>query len=198
MSLRQRGRQLAFVPLMRVPEYSSFRIPRILAGSDFEALATSSAASACMLARRDGGLTRDEALAHARIIVDATDLPVSADLERGFGDAPETVAETIRLAGETGLVGCTLEDTTSRPDKPLYDFSLAVERIAAAAQAASALGFPFVLTARAHNLMYANPSLEETIKRLQALERAGADGCSHLAFLASMLCAPFVMMYQDR
>lgn len=148
---------------------------RILDGLGFEALATSSAASACSVGRRDGGLTRDEALTHARIIVNATDLPVSADLERGFGDAPEIVAETIRLAADAGLVGCTIEDTTGNQDKPLYDFGLAVERIAAAAQTAHALGLPFILTARAHNLMYANPSLEDTIIRLQAFERAGAD-----------------------
>jgi len=148
---------------------------RILDGLGFEALATSSAASACSVGRRDGGLTRDEALAHARIIVNATDLPVSADLERGFGDAPEIVAETIRLAADAGLVGCTIEDTTGNQDKPLYDFGLAVERIAAAAQTAHALGLPFILTARAHNLMYPNPSLEDTIIRLQAFERAGAD-----------------------
>lgn len=148
---------------------------RILAGLGFEALATSSAASACVLGLRDGELNRDQALAHARLIVDATDLPVSADLERGFGDAPDTVAETVRLAADAGLVGCTIEDTTGNRDRPLYDFSLAVERIAAGAQAARALGYPFILTARAHNLMYANSSLDETIKRLQAFERAGAD-----------------------
>lgn len=148
---------------------------RILNGLGFNALATSSAASACALGRKDGDLSRDEALAHARTIVDATDLPVSADLERGFGDAPETVAETIRLAAAVGLVGCTIEDTTGNPQQPLYDFTLAVERIAAAAQASRTLGFPFILTARAHNLAFANPSLDETIKRLQAFERAGAD-----------------------
>jgi 2-methylisocitrate lyase-like PEP mutase family enzyme len=148
---------------------------RILEGLGFEALATSSAASACVIGRKDGELTRDEAIAHARAIVNATDLPVSADLERGFGDAPEIVAETVRLAAGAGLVGCTIEDTTGKPDRPLYDFSLAVERIAAAAQAARALGFPFILTARAHNLLYADPSLDETIKRLQAFEQAGAD-----------------------
>ena len=148
---------------------------RILAGLGFEAIATSSAASACALGRRDGGLTRDEALAHARTIVNATDLPVSADLERGFGDAPDIVAETVRLAADAGLVGCTIEDTTGNQDRPLYDFALAVERIAAGAQAACELGFPFILTARAHNLMYGNPSLDETIKRLQAFEQAGAD-----------------------
>lgn len=148
---------------------------RLLAGLGFHALATSSAASACALGKRDGGLTRDEALAHARLIVDATDLPVSADLEKGFGDAPELVAETIRLAAEVGLVGCTIEDATGNQDKPLYDLSLAVERIDAAAQAARALQFPFTLTARAHNFVYANPSLDDTIARLQAFEKAGAD-----------------------
>jgi 2-methylisocitrate lyase-like PEP mutase family enzyme len=147
---------------------------RLLAGLGFEALATSSAASAAALGRRDGGLTRDEALAHARLIVEA-DLPVSADLENGFGDAPEVVAETVRLAGQTGLVGCTIEDTTGRQDTPLYEFALAVERVAAAAEAARALPFPFMLTARAHNLMYPNPNLDETIRRLQAFEKAGAD-----------------------
>ena len=148
---------------------------QILAGLGFKALATSSAASACALGRRDGGLTRDEALAHARMIVEATDLPVSADLEKGFGDAPDVVGETIRLAADVGLVGCTIEDATRNQDRPLYDLGLAVERIAAAAQAAHALSFPFVLTARAHNLLYAPARLEDTISRLQAFEKAGAD-----------------------
>jgi len=138
-------------------------------------LATSSAASAATLGKKDGGLTRDEALAHARLIVDATDLPVSADLESGFGDAPEVVAETIRRAAEVGLVGCTIEDTTGNSDHPLYDFDLSVERIAAAAQAARALPFPFMLTARTHNFIFPNPSLDETIRRLQAFEKAGAE-----------------------
>ena len=148
---------------------------RLLAGLGFQALATSSAASATALGRRDGRLTREEALAHARSIVEATDLPVSADLEKGFGDRPEVVAETIRLAAEVGLVGCTIEDATGNPDRPLYDVELAVERIAAAARAARALPFPFILTARAHNFLYAAPSLEDTINRLQAFEKAGAD-----------------------
>jgi len=148
---------------------------RVLAGLGFQALATSSAASAAAVGRRDHGLTRDEALAHARVIVEATDLPVSADLEKGFGDTPEAVAETILLAAEAGLVGCTIEDSTGNPDSPLYDDRLAVERIAAAAQAARALPFPFLLTARAHNFLYAVPSLDETIHRLQAFEKAGAD-----------------------
>src|SRR5689334_10570938 len=148
---------------------------RLLAGLGFEALATSSAASATAIGRRDGALTRDEALAHARMIVNATDLPVSADLERGFGDAPEIVAETIRLAAEAGLVGCTIEDATGKPARPLYELPLAIERIAAAAEAVRAVQFPFVLTARAHNFNYADPSLDETIARLQAFEKAGAD-----------------------
>lgn len=148
---------------------------QLLAGLGFQALATSSAASATAIGRRDYGLTRDEALAHSRLIVDATNLPVSADLENGFGDAPEVVAETIRLAAEAGLVGCTIEDATGNQDNPLYDAGLAVERIAAAAQAARALPFPFMLTARAHNLLFAAPSLDHTISRLQAFEKAGAD-----------------------
>jgi 2-methylisocitrate lyase-like PEP mutase family enzyme len=120
-------------------------------------------------------LTRDEALAHARSIAGATDLPVSADLEKGFGDAPEVVAETIRMAAEVGLVGCTIEDTTGNSETPLYDFPLAVERIAAAAETARTLPFRFILTARAHNLLFANASLDETIRRLKAFEDAGAD-----------------------
>lgn len=148
---------------------------RVLAGLGFQALATSSAASANAIGRGDGELTREEALAHARMIVNATDLPVSADLENGFGDAPETVAETVRLAAEAGLAGCTIEDSTRNRDNPLYGFDLAVERIAAGAEAVRALKVPFMLTARAHNLMFANPKLDETIRRLQAFEEAGAD-----------------------
>ena len=148
---------------------------RMLAGLGFQALATSSAASACALGRKDGGLSREQALDHSRLIVGATDLPVSADLEKGFGDRPEIVAETIRLAGGAGLVGCTIEDTTGNPDHPLYEDQLAVERIAAAVEAARSLPFPFMLTARAHNLMYPSASLEATIRRLQAFEHAGAD-----------------------
>jgi 2-methylisocitrate lyase-like PEP mutase family enzyme len=148
---------------------------RIHAGLGFNALATSSAASAAGMGKKDGQLTREHALAHARVIVDATDLPVSADLEGGFGDTPEIVAETIRLAAGVGLVGCTIEDTTGHPENPLYDDVLAVERIAAAAEAARALPFPFILTARAHNLLFATPSLDATITRLHAFEQAGAD-----------------------
>jgi len=148
---------------------------RILAGLGFQALATSSGASAGILGRRDGKVTRDEALAQARAIVAATDLPVSADLEKGFGDTPAAAAETIRLAAGVGLVGGSIEDATGDKDRPLYDIGLATERIAAAAQAARALPFPFTLSARAENFLRSNPDLDDTIKRLQAFERAGAD-----------------------
>ena len=148
---------------------------RVLAGLGFHALATSSSASAATMGRRDNRLNRDEALAHAHSIVCATDLPVSADLEKGFGDAPEDVAETVRRAAEVGLVGCTIEDSTGDPNHPLYDMDLAVERIAAGVEAARALPFPFLLTARAHNFLYPAPNLDNTIQRLRAFERAGAD-----------------------
>jgi 2-methylisocitrate lyase-like PEP mutase family enzyme len=148
---------------------------RVLAGLGFAALGTSSGASAGTLGRRDGRVTRTEALAHARGIVGATDLPVSADLENGFGDAPSQAAETIRLAAEVGLVGGSIEDATGDPARPLYDIGHAAERVAAAAQAARALSFPFILTARAENFLRGNPSLDDTIARLRAFERAGAD-----------------------
>ena len=122
---------------------------RILAGLGYHALATSSGASAGVLGRRDGRVTRDEALAHAKMIVDAVDLPVSADLEKGFGDRPEDAAETIRLAGEVGLVGGSIEDATGDKDKPLYEFNHAVERVTAAVQEARRHPFHFTLTARA-------------------------------------------------
>src|SRR5947208_12897689 len=104
---------------------------RMMAGLGFAALATSSGASAGLLGRRDGRVTRDEALGQARVICDATDLPVSADLEKGFGDAPEVVAETIRLAAEAGLVGCSIGDASGNPDAPIYDLAQATARIAA-------------------------------------------------------------------
>jgi 2-methylisocitrate lyase-like PEP mutase family enzyme len=148
---------------------------RVLAALGFRALATSSGASAGVLGRRDGRVTRDEALSHARAIVDATDLPVSADLEKGFGDAPAAAAETIRLAAGVGLVGGSIEDATGDKARPLYDIGLAIERVAAAAEAARALPFPFTLTARAENFLRGNPDLDDTIRRLQAFERAGAD-----------------------
>jgi len=148
---------------------------KILAGLGFHALATSSGASAGVLGRRDGLVTREEALAHARAIVEATDLPVSADLEKGFDDAPAGVAETIRLAAAVGLVGCTIEDFTGNPQKPLYDLGFAKDRIAAAAEAARKLQFPFTLTARAEGFLRGSPDLDDILKRLQAFEAAGAD-----------------------
>ena len=148
---------------------------RILEGLGFAALATSSGASAGVLGRRDGRVKRDEALAQARAIVAATTLPVSADLEKGFGDAPAEAAETIRLAAGVGLVGGSIEDATGHRGKPLYELGHAAERIAAAVQAARALPFPFTLTARAENFLRGNPDLEDTIRRLQAFEAAGAD-----------------------
>src|SRR6266550_643136 len=148
---------------------------RMMAGLGFAALATSSGASAGLLGRRDGRVTRDEALAQARVICDATDLPVSADLENGFGDAPEIISKTIRLAAEAGLVGCSIEDSTGDKNRPLYEMQLAGERIAAAVQAAKTLSFPFILTARAQNFVHGKPDLDDAIKRLQAYEKAGAD-----------------------
>ena len=147
----------------------------ILAKLGFEALATSSAACAQALGRRDGEITRDEALTHARAVVLATDLPVSADLENGFGHAPADAALTIRLAGEAGLCGGSIEDASGDAARPLYDFNHAVERVAAAAEAARAHPFPFTLTARAENYLRGNPDLDDTIRRLQAFEQAGAD-----------------------
>ncbi len=148
---------------------------RILAGLRFPALATSSGAAAGSLGRRDGELTRDESLANARAIVDATDLPVSADLENGFGAAPAVVAETIRLAAEVGLVGGIIDDGSGDQDKPLHDLAQATERVAAAAEAAHALSFPFMLTGRTASFTRGSRNLDETIERLQAFERAGAD-----------------------
>jgi 2-methylisocitrate lyase-like PEP mutase family enzyme len=148
---------------------------RILAGLGFPALATSSGASAGVLGRRDGMVTREEALDHARAIVAATDLPVSADLEKGFDDAPEGAAETVRLAATVGLVGGSIEDYSGNPQKPLFDLSHAKERVAAAAEAAGKLPVPFILTARAENFLRGNPDLDDTIQRLQAFEAAGAD-----------------------
>jgi 2-methylisocitrate lyase-like PEP mutase family enzyme len=180
MSATQKEKAVRFQALHEGP---TFIIPnpwdigsaRLLAGLGFEALATSSAASAVAIGKRDGELSRDEALAHAQMIVRATDLPVSADLEKGFGDDPKIVAETVRMAAQAGLVGCTIEDTTGNPQRPLFDFDMAVERIAAAAKSARAFPFPFLLTARAHNFMFPGGSLDDTITRLQAFEKAGAD-----------------------
>lgn len=148
---------------------------RILTTLGFEALATTSAGYAFSVGRRDSfaGLTRDEILGNAKEIVDASDLPVSADLEDGFGSSPETCAETIRLASEIGLVGGTLEDATGDPSNPIYEVNLSVERVAAAAEAARE--HHFILTARAENFLHGRADLEDTICRLQAFDKAGAD-----------------------
>jgi 2-methylisocitrate lyase-like PEP mutase family enzyme len=148
---------------------------RIMAAQGFEALATTSLGMALALGRRDGSVKRDDALAHCRAIAGATDLPVSADLENCFGDNPATVAETIRLAAATGLAGGSVEDASGDPQHPIYDFNLAVERVAAAVEAARALPVPFVLTARAENFLRGRPDLDDTVRRLQAFENAGAD-----------------------
>jgi 2-methylisocitrate lyase-like PEP mutase family enzyme len=146
---------------------------RILAGLGFPALATSSGACAAVLGRRDGKVTRDEALAHIRAIAGATDLPLSGDLEKCFGDAPAIVAETIRLGADAGLVGGSVEDATGEKDRPLFAFDHAVERVAAAAEVAKKMNF--VLTARSENFLRGKPDLDDTIRRLQAFEKAGAD-----------------------
>jgi 2-methylisocitrate lyase-like PEP mutase family enzyme len=145
----------------------------VLAGLGYQALATSSGACAGVLGRRDGRVTREEALAHAKAIVEAVDLPVSADLEKCFADTPREAAETIRLAAGVGLAGGSIEDASGDKDKPIFDFAHAVERVAAAAEMAKKAGF--VLTARTENYLRARPDLDDTIRRLQAFENAGAD-----------------------
>jgi 2-methylisocitrate lyase-like PEP mutase family enzyme len=148
---------------------------KLLTSLGFAAMATSSGASAGLLGRRDGQVTRDEALSQAKSIVAATHLPISADLEKGFGDSPSDAAETIRLAAEIGLVGGSIEDFTGSMDKPFYDLNHAAERVAATVEAAHSLPFPFTLTARAENYLRGNADLDDTIRRLQAFEQAGAD-----------------------
>ncbi|MEA3235218.1 isocitrate lyase/PEP mutase family protein [Pseudomonas mosselii] len=150
---------------------------RMLASLGFEALATTSAGLAFSLGRPDaeGALTPEETLDNARAIVDATPLPVAADLENGFGDLPEDCARTIQRAGEAGLVGGSIEDASGRSDAPIYDFELSVARVRAAVAAAHSLSFPFTLCARAENLLHGRLDLDDTIRRLQAYAEAGAD-----------------------
>ena len=181
MSVTQTEKALRFQELHK--RLGAFLIPnpwdagsaRILAGLGFEAFATSSGAAAATFGRRDGKLTRNEAFASARAIVNATDLPVSADLENGFGDGPEVAGQAIQMAAEAGLVGCSIEDSTGDKNRPLYEIQRAAERVAAAVQAARSLSFGFTLTARAENFVRGKPDLEDTIKRLLAYEQAGAD-----------------------
>jgi 2-methylisocitrate lyase-like PEP mutase family enzyme len=148
---------------------------RVLATLGFAALATTSSGFAATLGRPDGAVSQDESLAHSAVIVAATDLPVSADLENGFADQPARVADTVALAVATGLAGCSIEDFTGRQDAPIYEPALAVERIAAAAQAAHRGPVQLVLTARAENYLHGRPDLGDTIARLQRYQEAGAD-----------------------
>ncbi|WP_406821107.1 oxaloacetate decarboxylase [Pseudomonas sp. KnCO4] len=150
---------------------------KLLASLGFEALATTSAGLAFSLGRPDaeGALSLDDTLSNAGEIVDATALPVAADLENGFGDLPEDCAQAILRAAEVGLVGGSIEDASGRSDMPIYDLGLAVERVRAAVQAARSLPFPFTLCARAENLLHGRLDLDDTIQRLQAYAEAGAD-----------------------
>ena len=148
---------------------------RLLAHLGFEALATTSMGYAFSLGRRDNTLDREQVLAHSRDISSATELPVSADLENGFGDSPAIAAETIKLAAAAGVIGGSIEDATGRPEHPIYEIELAIERVRAAVEAARSLSFPFTLTARAENYLHGRPDLKDTILRLQAYQAAGAD-----------------------
>lgn len=148
---------------------------RVLAALGYPALATSSGASAGVLGRRDGQVNREEALAAARAIVEAVELPVSADLEKCFADAPAEAAATIGMAAEVGLVGGSIEDATGDRERPLFSADEATARVAAAAEAARALPFPFTLTARTESFLRGNPDLDDVIARLRAFDAAGAD-----------------------
>ena len=150
---------------------------RLLQNAGYRALATTSAGLAFSLGRRDGdgAVSADETFAHVQQLLAATRVPISADLENGFGEAPEIVAATIRRAGEVGLSGASIEDATYRERDPILARSLAVERIHAAVEAARSLPFPFVLTARSENFIRGRPDLEDTLWRLEAFQAAGAD-----------------------
>jgi len=165
---------------------------RLLAHLGFEALASTSAGYAFSAGQLDNTIGRDRMMLHLAELVAATELPVSADLENGFGDEPEVVAETIRMGAAAGLAGGSIEDATGRADSPLYARELAAERIRAAAEAARALPFTFTLTARAENYLVGQPDLADTIARLQAYQEAGADvlyapGLTSLADIASVV-----------
>lgn len=164
-------RDTAFV----IPNPWDIGSARILASMGFEALATTSAGMAFALGQPEGRVSPQDTLVHCRTIVEATSLPVSADLEKGFGDSAQQVADTILAAAATGLAGASIEDHTLRHDDPIFDFGLAVERIAAAADASRSLPHDFVLTARSENFLWERPDLDDTIRRLQAFSSAGAD-----------------------
>lgn len=150
---------------------------KMLASLGFEALATTSAGLAFMLGKPDGEgkVTRQEALENAAAIAAAVDLPVSGDLENGYGDDPETCAQTVLMAAAAGLVGCSIEDNTGNPADPIYPFDLSVQRVKAAVEAARSLPFHFTLTARAENLIYGRLDMKDTLRRLEAFADAGAD-----------------------
>lgn len=148
---------------------------RLLEHTGFEALATTSAGYAFSRGRLDYQVNRDEMMLHASQLAAATDIPVSADLENGFGDSPEIVAETVRMAVAAGLAGCSIEDSTTRGDDPIYDVEVAVERIRAAVEVVRDLPFPFMLTARAENYLHGRPNLGDTIARLQRFQEVGAN-----------------------
>ena len=168
LELHQPGR-----PLL-MPNAWDIGSARLIASLGFEALATTSSGHAATLGLRDGSVTREEAIEHGAQLAAAVDVPVSADLENGFGRSPEEVVATVTLAGEAGLAGCSIEDSSGDPDEPIYPFDLAVERVAAAARAAHG-GPGVVLTARAENHLHGRDDLGDTIARLQAFEEAGAD-----------------------
>jgi 2-methylisocitrate lyase-like PEP mutase family enzyme len=148
---------------------------RLLAHGGFEALATTSAGYAFSVGKTDNTISRDEMIAHVASIAAATNLPVNADLENGYGDSPKEAAETIRLAGKAGAAGGSIEDATGKADRPIYELAHAADRIRAAAEAARALPFTFTLTARAENYLNGRADLKDTIKRLQAYQEAGAN-----------------------
>ncbi|YCH22764.1 isocitrate lyase/phosphoenolpyruvate mutase family protein [Pseudomonas sp. D1-3] len=178
---RERGERLRSLhqqgELLVLPNPWDAGSAKMLAALGFHALATTSAGLAFSLGRRDaeGAVSRDEALANARAIVEATALPVVADLENGYGDTPEDCAATVRLAAQVGLVGGSIEDAAGHADQPIYAFELAVQRIRASVAAAQALDIPFTLTARAENFLHGRADLDDTIRRLVAYAEAGAD-----------------------
>lgn len=164
-------RETAFI----IPNPWDIGSARLLASTGFEALATTSVGYAFSVGRQDHGIARDEMIAHVTSLASSTDLPVSADLENGFGDDPETVAETVRMAVGAGLAGCSIEDSSNGSGEPIYEFEHAVERVRAAVDVVRTLPFPFMLTARAENFLHGRKDLKDTIRRLQAFQEAGAN-----------------------
>jgi 2-methylisocitrate lyase-like PEP mutase family enzyme len=176
-------RERAFI----IPNPWDVGTARLLAQLGFEALATTSAGYSFSKGQRDNSVARAEMLMHVATIASATDLPVSADLENGFGDFPEIVAETFKFAAAAGLVGGSIEDMSRQPGRPIYEIGFATERVRAAAEVVRDLPFAFTLTARAENYLAGRPDLGDTIKRLQAYQAAGAD----------VLYAPGIVSQED-